>query len=146
MSTTATETDAERRVREEQEAFDEQEAEKQAAAGESEPDPEKGELFDKSVYEREELALPKVDGEGVDKIAVAFSGTVLLDRADPADVELMRRMRLGNDVTLMVEAKCSGKGHRFTTDREGELDVIVLEHKAKVHTVYKAAADEAEAA
>ena len=139
---TVTETETERRVREEQEAY---EAE-QEAKGAGEPDPEKGQIFDDTDYEREDLALPKVDGEGVDKIAIAFSGQVILDRSNPADVELMRRMRLGQDVTLMVEAKCSSKGHKFATDREGELDAVVLEHKAKVHTVYRAAADGAEAA
>jgi hypothetical protein len=143
---TATETDAERRVREEQEEFESQEAEEQASAVEPEPDAEKGELFDKSQYEREELALPKVDGEPTDKIAIAFSGLVLLDRSDPADVALMRKMKLGGGITLMVEAKCSGKGHRFTTDREGELDAVVLEHKAKVHTVYAPAGSPEEAA
>jgi hypothetical protein len=142
MSTTATETDAERRVREKQEEYERQEAEEQAAAVEPEPDAEKGELFDKSDYDREDLALPKVDGEGTDKIAIAFSGTVLLDRSDPADVALMRSMRLGQDVTLNVEAKVSAKAHKFSTDREGELDAVVLQHTAKVHTVYRPAGED----
>jgi hypothetical protein len=100
-----------------------------------------GELFDKSQYEREDLQLPKVDGEGTDKIAIKFSGTVLLDRADPADVALMRSMKLGNDVTLNVEASVSAKAHKFTTSREGELDAVVLEHNARVHTVYRPAGE-----
>jgi hypothetical protein len=145
MSTTATETKTERQVREEQEEFErEQEAASASGPSAEEAKPE-GELFDKSIYEREELQLPKVDGEPTDKIAVAFSGTVLLDRTDPRDVALMQRMKLGQDVTLMVEAKCSAKRHKYATDREGELDAVVLEHKAKVHTVYRPAG-EAEAA
>lgn len=99
-------------------------------------------LFDKARYDDPELALPKVDGQGVDKIAIAFSGRVFLDRSDPRDVALMRSMKLGNDLTLNIEAKCSGKGNAFSTDKEGELDVIVLEHKAKVHTVYRPAGEE----
>jgi hypothetical protein len=100
------------------------------------PDPEDA-LFDRSKYDNPELALPKVDGEGTDKIALKFSGTVFLDRMDPADVELMRNMKLGNDVTLMIEGKCAKKGWGFTTDREGELDVVKLEHAVNVHSVYK---------
>lgn len=94
-------------------------------------------VFDKSDYDREDLALPKVDGEATDKIAIKFSGRVMLDRTDPRDVALMRAMRLGSDITLMVEAKCAGKGHGFTTNKEGDLDAVVLEHVAKVHSVYR---------
>lgn len=141
----ATETELERTVREEQEQF-EAEADPQPEPDDETPaddDPaaEAGEaLFDKSIYEREELQLPKVDGEATDKIAVKFSGTVLLDRTAPADVALMRKMKLGGDITLQVEAKCAGKGHKFTTSREGELDAIVFEHGVRVHTVYVPAA------
>lgn len=94
-------------------------------------------LFDKSHYDDPELALPKVDGEGTDKIALKFSGTVFLDRMDPRDVELMRSMKIGGDVTLQIEGRCSKKGWGFTTDREGELDVVKLEHAVTVHTVYR---------
>ena len=118
-------------------AVDEPQTVEQDTDSGSEPQAQDEALFDKAKYDNPELALPKVDGEGVDRIAVKFSGTVYLDRSDPRDVELMRNMRLGNDVTLMVEGKCAKKGHGFTTDREGELDVIKLEHAINVHTVYK---------
>lgn len=101
------------------------------------PSPPEDALFDRSKYDNPELALQKIDGEGTDKIALKFSGTVFLDRMDPADVELMRNMKLGNDVTLMIEGKCAKKGWGFTTDREGELDVVKLEHAVNVHSVYK---------
>jgi hypothetical protein len=132
---TATVTELERTVREEQEEFDASDS----STSDEEAKPEEA-LFDKAIYEREELQLPKVDGEATDKIAVKFSGTVLLDRSDPADVALMRKMKLGGDITLNVEAKCAGKGHKFTTSREGELDAIVLEHGVRVHTVSRPAA------
>jgi hypothetical protein len=93
-------------------------------------------LFDAKRYEGP-LALPKIDGEGVDKIAVKFSGTVILDRSDEADVELMKRMKLGHDVTLQIEGRCAKKGHGYTTSREGELDAVVLQHAIAVHTVYR---------
>src|SRR6266516_3123025 len=127
-----------REEQERHEAAEQAEAEARAEMIEgTDNDAGDGGLFDKSIYEREELQLPKVDGEPVDKIAIGFSGRVLLDRSDAADVALMRSMRLGGEVTLMVEAKCSGKAHSFSTDKEGDLDVVILEHKAKVHTVYR---------
>jgi hypothetical protein len=110
----------------------------EAAAEETTEQPEDA-LFDKTVYDSPELDLPKVDGEYTDKIALKINGTVFLDRRDPRDVALMRSMKLGGDVTLQIEGRCSKKGWGFTTDREGELDVVKLEHAVNVHTVYRPA-------
>jgi hypothetical protein len=111
-----------------------------AEAGDAtQEDPEGDALFDAQRFESEELALPKIDGEGVDKIAAKFSGRVMLDRSDPRDVDLIRRMKLGQDVTVMVEAKVSGKGHGFTTNKEGDLDAVVHEVALKVESVYRPA-------
>jgi hypothetical protein len=93
-------------------------------------------LFDRAQYDDPKLRLPKVDGQDVDKIAVAFSGRVMLDRKDPNDVALIRRLALGKDVTMQVEARTSGKKHGFTTNKEGDLDAVVLTATAKVETVY----------
>lgn len=100
-------------------------------------------LFDKKAYDSPALALPTVDGEGVDKIRIAFSGSVMLDRTDPADVALIRKMALGHDVSLMVEGKVSKKGHQFTTNKEGDLDAVVFETAVKVETVYTPVVPEA---
>jgi hypothetical protein len=127
---------------EEEQAVHDQEIEAEGAAHdepEAKEPGKQGELIDRSQYEREDLALPKVDGEPVDRIAVKFSGTVFLDRTDPRDVDLIRPMRLGADITLMVEARTSSKAFKGATDREGELDVLVQEAGAKVHTVYRPA-------
>ena len=94
-----------------------------------------GQLFDDTRYEGP-LARPKIDGEPVDKIALKFSGTPLLDRVDEADVALMKRMKLGHKFTLMVECEVVGKAHKYTTGRDGELDAVVLQHALKVETVY----------
>jgi hypothetical protein len=102
---------------------------------ETDEDLEGGELFDKSQYETEELALPKVDGEPVDRIAVKFSGTVFLDRSSAADVELIRALTLHSERTLLVEGKVSGKTYAGATDREGELDVVVQQVTVKVTKV-----------
>jgi hypothetical protein len=113
---------------------------------ESEGEPEDGALFDRSQYDREDLAIAKIDGEQIDRIAVKFAGTVFLDRSDPNDVALYNQLKLGRDVTLNIEGKCSGTAAKGATDRDGDLDVIVGERSVKVHTVYRpaGAVDEAE--
>jgi hypothetical protein len=130
-------TTTEEIVRQEQADYDaEQENDKTL------PDPEGDALFDRSQYETEELALPKIDGETVDKIRVAFTGSVMLDRADPADCDLIRRLALGRDVTLRIEGKPATLKYGYTTNKNGDLDALVLERKVKVETVYRPAAEE----
>lgn len=105
------------------------------------PDPEGKRLFDESDYEREDLAIAEVDGNQVDRIAIKFAGVVFLDRSDPADVALYNKLRLGSEVTLMVEGRVSGTGAKGATDREGDLDVVVGQKAVKVGTVYIPAID-----
>jgi hypothetical protein len=133
MSTTTEEI-----VRQEQEEFE-------AEQGEPEPPPEDPDgkaLFDKSAYETEELALPKIDGEGVDKIAAKFGGTVWLDRGSPEDVALIRGVKVGQSVTLKVEATVGPPVPGFTTNKEGDLDVLYLGRKFVVTGVYRPAAED----
>lgn len=99
-------------------------------------EPDSDGLFNAADYEREELAINKIDGNQIDRIAIKFAGTVFLDRSDPADVALYNKLRLGNDVTLQIEGKCSGTAAKGATDREGDLDVVVGERTVKVQTVY----------
>lgn len=103
-----------------------------------------GTLVDPADYTDPELALPKVDGESIDKIELAFSGRVFLDRSSKADVALFRDLKLGRDVTLMVEARCQGTGATGSTNREGDLDVVVGGKRLKVHSVYRPAAEDLE--
>ena len=146
MSTVSTESELERAVREEQEQHDAQEASDfdasdEAAKPEVAPDPDGKKLFNDSDYEREDLAIAKVDGNQIDRIALKFTGEVYLDRSSPEDVALFNRLKLGHDVTLQVEAKCSSVAAQGATDREGDLDVVVGRRGVKVHTVYLSTAD-----
>jgi hypothetical protein len=106
------------------------------------PDTPEGHLIDPAVYETEELSLPKIDGEGVDKIAAKFAGTVFLDRSDPRDVALIRELRLGQSVTLMVEATVGPPVPGYTTSKEGDLDALILSRRFSVEGVYKAVVPE----
>lgn len=108
---------------------------------EPKPDPEGKRLFNASDYEREDLQIPKIDGNQIDRIAIKFAGEVFLERSSPEDVALFNKLKLGQDVTLMVEAKCSSTGAKGATDREGDLDVTVGQRAVKVHTVYVPSGD-----
>lgn len=98
---------------------------------------EQAALIDRSAYEREDLAIAKVDGNQVDRLQLSFSGSIMLDRSDPADVALWNRLRLGvGELGLRIEGRCSATGAKQATDRGGELDVIVGAKTLKVTTVY----------
>ena len=105
-------------------------------AGTPAPDPDGKALFDASDYDREDLAIPKIDGEQITKIRVDFSGSVMLDRSDPADVKLFNGARLGKELELRVAGRITGVGTGFTTNKDGDLDVVVGKKTLKVETVW----------
>lgn len=103
---------------------------------------EQAAAFNVDDYNDPELAIDKIDGHSVDRIVLKFSGEVHLDRSDKADVALYRDLRLGRDVTLMVEGKCLGTAGKGATSRDGDLDVIIGAKTVKVTTVYRPAAED----
>jgi len=103
---------------------------------------EGGALFDQTDYDDPRLMLDTVDGRDIDKIRLAFSGNVMLDRKDPNDVDLIRKLKLGQDLELRVSAQCAGKAQGFTTGKEGDLDAVVYTGGLKVTTVYVLAPEE----
>jgi hypothetical protein len=108
--------------------------------GDTEPKPgEQTAAFDRSQFEREDLQIPKIDGQSIDRISIKWSGEVFLNRSDPDDVAVYNALRLGRDVQLLVECKCSSTGAKGATDREGDLDVIVATKGLKVHSLMKPA-------
>lgn len=102
---------------------------------------EEGELFDKAAYESEALRLPKVDGEGVDKIKAKFGGTVWLERGNENDVALIRDLKLGQEVQLLVTAKVGPPVPGWTTSLEGDLDTISLGRTFTVESVSRGAGE-----
>lgn len=107
-----------------------------AEAETEETGPPEGHLLDPARYDDPELAIPKVDGNQIDRIALQFSGTVYLDRSDPADVALYKKLALSGELTLQIEGKCSKTAAGFTTNKDGDLDVVVGTKTVKVETVY----------
>lgn len=98
--------------------------------------------FDRSQYDREDLRIDKIDGQTIDRISIKFAGEVFLDRSDPSDVAVYNALRLGKDVGLLIEAKCSSTGAKGATDRDGDLDVVVGTKGIKVHSLRKPAGEE----
>ncbi len=92
-------------------------------------------LFDASDYEREDLAVPKIDGNAIDRLAIAFSGGVMLDRSEPKDVALYNRVHGQQTLELWVEAKWSGTTASPNTNRDGDLDVIVGRKTLKIEAI-----------
>lgn len=93
-------------------------------------------LVDRSQYEREDLAIPKIDGNQVDRIALSFAGTVFLDRSDPDHVRIYNALTMGRSgLTLKVTGRCSGTAGKLATDKGGSLDVVVGTKTLKVESV-----------
>lgn len=148
--TTETETSLERQVREEQEQHDADAAHQLADLDENDPpasvsgdteDPPvepDGQVtaFSAADYDREDLQIAKIDGQSITKIALKFSGRVMLDRSDPADVALFNRAILGKELELRCAGRVSGTGAGYTTNKDGDLDVVVGEKTLKVETVW----------
>lgn len=92
-------------------------------------------LFDTNEYRDPALALPQIDGHDIDRIAIKFSGEIMLDRSDKDHVALWRRIRLGQKIELWVEAKGLGYEGKGATNKDGELDVIVAKRSVSVQHV-----------
>lgn len=93
----------------------------------------------------EALALPAIDGEAPDRIEVAFTGGVRLDRSDPADVELMRALALGKEVNLRVVGVVRGKVGTVSWDEDGYPGETTHSAKVRITTVYRPVGDGTEA-
>lgn len=90
------------------------------------------ELFDSAEY----LQLPMIGRRGIDRIAIKFSGEVMLDRSSRDDVELFKSLAFGDEVELRVAGRILAVTGRGATNRDGDLDVVVGQKTIKVDTVY----------
>jgi hypothetical protein len=92
-------------------------------------------LFDASQYETEELALPTVDGVSVSKIGLNVQGGMIwLERGNAEDVSLVRDLRIGQTVRLLVDVTVGVPKYGYTTNRDGALDVLYRARNVKVDT------------
>lgn len=89
----------------------------------------------------EALALPPIDGQDIDRIELNFSGSVRLDRSDPADVALFRALRMGQQVDVRVAGVAAGKDGRVSYDEDGYPGETTAKAKIKVTTVFRPVGD-----
>lgn len=94
------------------------------------------ELFEGSEYDDPQLALPTFDEQGVDALALKFSGTVALTRSATEDVALWRSLSLGETVDLRVAVRVARMSGRGAFDDLGDLEAVTGERALVVTTVY----------
>lgn len=94
-------------------------------------------LFDPADYDKPGLQIPKVDGHAIDRIALDFTGSVMLDRSEPAQVELYNRVgRMErSSMELWIEARWGGTSGKPATNRDGENDIIVGRKGLRVDSI-----------
>lgn len=72
-------------------------------------------IFDATSYD---LPIPRLDGHKADRLSVAFSGGVELDRTSEEDLALVDELTLGKQVTLTVTAVVTKKGFTLTAGKD----------------------------
>jgi hypothetical protein len=107
----------------------------------AEAPPETGETTEKKEVPPETLALPKIDGHAIDRVEVKFAGRVKLDRSDPADVALMRRLKLGKEITLKVVGVVKGKPFEIVHDEDGYPGEVTSIAQVGVTSLYRPVGD-----
>jgi len=88
-------------------------------------------LFDKEPYTK---PIPKLDGHVADRLGIGFTGTVKLDRLLNDNLEYIEGLRLGQDVTITIEASVAGKGFTHTT-KANEDEEVGYAVKLRVHSI-----------
>jgi hypothetical protein len=94
----------------------------------------------------EAIALKSIDGHGIDRIEVKFSGRVRLDRSDPADVKLMRALKLGKEVEMKVVGVVKGKPFEIVHDEDGFPGEVTSIAQLGVTSLYRPVGDDGEEA
>lgn len=76
-------------------------------------------IFDASSYD---LPIPSQDGRKADRLAIAFSGGVDLDRTSEEDLALIDTLVLGGEVELRITATVTKKGFTFASGKDDSPD------------------------
>jgi len=96
-------------------------------------------LLDDDTMQQLQLPIPKLDGHVADRLALAFGGSVALDRLINDDLAMVESFALGQKVTLTIEATVAGKGFSHTekaaTETKDEEEVVTYQVKLKVHSI-----------
>jgi len=88
-------------------------------------------LFDTEPFTR---PIPKLDGHVADRLGIGFTGTVKLDRLLEDNLEYIEGLRLGQDVSITIEATVAGKGFSHTTKANDD-EEVGYSVKLRVHSI-----------
>lgn len=94
-------------------------------------------LFDQQKYDDPRLKLQS-DNRNVDKIAVAFSGTVMLDRNNPDHVDVIRQAKIGAEMNMAiagVDGTWAGHADVAKMTDDGYVEEVTRTVKLKVTDV-----------
>ena len=89
-------------------------------------------IFDASSYD---LPIPTQDGHKADRLSIAFSGGVDLDRTSEEDLALVDELTLGKEVTLTVTAIVTRKGFTLNPGKDENPNTTGWGVGLKVHSL-----------
>ena len=93
---------------------------------------EQEQAFDTEPYT---LPIPKLDGHTADKVIIALSGSVELDRHNPTHLEFIETLTLGKDVDLDITATVTRKGFTLQAGKEDSPESTGYGVGLKVHSL-----------
>lgn len=99
-------------------------------------------LFDPAMYQDPKLKIDQVDDHEIQKIKVSVSGSVILDRTNPDHVAFYNALKLGKQANVVCSGRVGGVAAKGSTNREGNLDVVMGEKSIIVDTVRLIPAEE----
>lgn len=85
--------------------------------GQAEAD--RAKLFDPAKFDDPKLELKTPTGQNVDAIVLKLTGKITLDRANPSDVALFKRLRQGGRFDFEIETLVSNDGWTISFDDDG---------------------------
>jgi hypothetical protein len=88
-------------------------------------------LFDAEPFTR---PIPKLDGHVADRLGIGFTGSVKLDRLLEDNLQYIEGLRLGQDVTITIEATVAAKGFTHATKGDDN-EEVGYNVKLKVHSI-----------
>ncbi len=88
-------------------------------------------LFNSSAY----VAVPEVDGQTIDKLVIAFSGSVAYDATDEEGAKMFNDLALGKAVELRVAGFVSKKEGAYKVTATEE-EVVTGKATVRVNTLY----------
>lgn len=79
--------------------------------------------------------IPLIDGLTIDVVVLNFAGSIELDKSKKADIDLLDKLMLGNDVEITVAAYVSASNGKAPRNKEGDLKEVRKAIGLKVHSV-----------